>query len=184
MNCNICLELINKNNNSITPCGHTFCFNCIIKAMQYNSNCPCCRAPLREVEVKAQEQEEEAQANEETNDEEAQEQETQYKYGKAIDDCYYMPVNIETFKAFYGVLDEIGTLRISYSPSLLYALIKLIEPEYDITNNLVFPIDKYRSDDGENEWAKDTIDTIKDVLFIFQRTQSIKKLIQQKILRL
>ena len=42
----------------------------------------------------------------------------------------------------------------------------------------------YRSDDGENEWAKDTIDTIKDVLFIFQRTQSIKKLIQQKILRL
>lgn len=176
MNCNICFEPINKNNNSVTPCGHTFCFKCIIKAMQYNSNCPCCRAPLREVEVK-----ENAQSNEETNDEE---EETQYKYGKAIDDCYYTPINIETFKAFYGVLDEMGTLRLSYSPSLLYALIKLIDPEYDITNNLVFPIDGYRSGDGENADAEDTIDTIKNVLFIFQRTQIIKKLIQQKILRL
>ena len=166
MNCNICLELINKNNNSITPCGHTFCFNCIIKAMQYNSNCPCCRAPLMEVEAVEEDVE------------------IQYKYGKVIDDCYYMPVNIETFKEFYGVLDEMGTIRISYSPSLLYAFIKLIYPEYDITNNLVFPIDTYRSGEGENADAEDTIDTIKDVLFIFQRTQIIKKLIQQKILRL
>jgi hypothetical protein len=40
-------------NNCITPCGHTFCFQCLAKALEKNNTCPCCRAVLMEEEEKA-----------------------------------------------------------------------------------------------------------------------------------
>jgi hypothetical protein len=33
-------------NNCVTPCGHTFCFQCLAKALEQNNTCPCCRAVL------------------------------------------------------------------------------------------------------------------------------------------
>ena len=45
--CIICLEKINQNNNSaITPCGHKFCFNCILQSIQTLNTCPYCREIL------------------------------------------------------------------------------------------------------------------------------------------
>jgi hypothetical protein len=45
--CAICLEKINENNNyAITPCGHKFCFNCIIQSIQTLNTCPYCRTVL------------------------------------------------------------------------------------------------------------------------------------------
>lgn len=47
--CPICYENITKNNNiCITPCGHEFCFTCLIKCMNKNNLCPCCRSVLNE----------------------------------------------------------------------------------------------------------------------------------------
>lgn len=48
MECVICYDLIGDTNKCVTPCGHNFCFNCILKATQYNSKCPYCRNELRE----------------------------------------------------------------------------------------------------------------------------------------
>ena len=48
MECVICYDLIGDTNKCVTPCGHNFCFNCIMKATQYNSKCPYCRNELRE----------------------------------------------------------------------------------------------------------------------------------------
>lgn len=46
--CSICYDVFCNNNVSITPCGHKFCFSCIIKAVSYNKECPICRSRLAE----------------------------------------------------------------------------------------------------------------------------------------
>jgi hypothetical protein len=44
--CVICYEVIGKRNNCVTPCGHAFCFNCLVSAMTRKNTCPCCRSEL------------------------------------------------------------------------------------------------------------------------------------------
>lgn len=45
--CPICMNnIIDHNNIAITPCGHKFCFNCIIDSLQTIYTCPCCRTYL------------------------------------------------------------------------------------------------------------------------------------------
>lgn len=45
--CCICYEMIDSDkNNCITPCGHSFCFICIVKSIQVRNTCPCCRQPF------------------------------------------------------------------------------------------------------------------------------------------
>jgi hypothetical protein len=47
--CVICYEsLSNAKNLCITECGHEFCFSCMMKHVQRNNGCPCCRATLIE----------------------------------------------------------------------------------------------------------------------------------------
>lgn len=57
--CCICYETIGKSNMTVTPCGHQFCFSCLMKSMDLRNTCPCCRAPLREEEDIIQDDEEE-----------------------------------------------------------------------------------------------------------------------------
>jgi len=59
--CSICYDSLEEKNNCITPCGHVFCFECMMKALNRNNLCPCCRAPLRE---------EPEESDDETDDEE------------------------------------------------------------------------------------------------------------------
>jgi hypothetical protein len=42
--CAICYEVIGKTNACVTPCGHEFCFKCMVKSFQTNDSCPMCRA--------------------------------------------------------------------------------------------------------------------------------------------
>jgi hypothetical protein len=44
--CVICYEEIGKTNNCVTPCGHAFCFKCLVAAMTTKNTCPCCRTEL------------------------------------------------------------------------------------------------------------------------------------------
>jgi len=44
--CAICLEEIQQTNNCTTPCGHHFCFKCMIQSLQTNTACPMCRNEL------------------------------------------------------------------------------------------------------------------------------------------
>jgi hypothetical protein len=64
MECGICLEKIDENNNyAITPCGHKFCFNCILQSIQSINTCPYCR------EILLTEEENNEENNEEDNQE-------------------------------------------------------------------------------------------------------------------
>lgn len=51
MECVICYDVIGDTNKCVTPCGHNFCFKCIMRSTQYNSSCPYCRAELQEPAV-------------------------------------------------------------------------------------------------------------------------------------
>ena len=43
--CSICFNKIGERNKCITPCGHSFCFTCIIEVIRHDNNtCPNCRA--------------------------------------------------------------------------------------------------------------------------------------------
>lgn len=45
--CFICYEEYTiERNSAVTPCGHRFCLECIIKHSQSNTSCPMCRASL------------------------------------------------------------------------------------------------------------------------------------------
>jgi len=48
--CPICFECVDSQSNfSKTPCGHAFCFQCILKALETNNTCPLCRAELKPI---------------------------------------------------------------------------------------------------------------------------------------
>lgn len=48
--CCICMDIINySTNNCVTPCGHSFCFQCLAKALERSNTCPCCRTELMQV---------------------------------------------------------------------------------------------------------------------------------------
>ena len=65
--CCICYDVIGKQNNCTTPCGHSFCFECMMKSLGRNNTCPCCRAVLKEEE---EEESDEEYEEEESDDEE------------------------------------------------------------------------------------------------------------------
>jgi len=59
MECCICYESIGNQNNCTTPCGHKFCFVCMMKSLGVNNTCPCCRAVLVEEEKDDEDDEDE-----------------------------------------------------------------------------------------------------------------------------
>ena len=47
--CVICYDSLSSTKNlCITECGHEFCFSCMMKHVQRNNGCPCCRAVIIE----------------------------------------------------------------------------------------------------------------------------------------
>lgn len=73
MECPICYDEIQSTNACTTPCGHSFCFKCVVKSMQANEACPCCRAPL--IEKDANEDDSEYDSDESTIDSDDEEEE-------------------------------------------------------------------------------------------------------------
>lgn len=70
--CSICYDAIASTNNCTTPCGHIFCFKCMVQSLGLNNTCPCCRAVL----VETPEEEEEDDESEYSDEEECGEVET------------------------------------------------------------------------------------------------------------
>lgn len=73
--CIICYEDIGDKNCCTTGCGHTFCFKCIVTAMQYNNSCPYCRTSLVDMPEEEEEDEEEDEDDDEDEDEDEEEDE-------------------------------------------------------------------------------------------------------------
>jgi len=59
-NCPICFDEITLNKNScLTPCGHAFCFNCMVKSLNNSNMCPYCRALINDKPIRDDDDEEE-----------------------------------------------------------------------------------------------------------------------------
>ena len=43
--CPLCLNI--RKNTSVTPCGHLFCWSCIISWLQSQAKCPLCRQSVQ-----------------------------------------------------------------------------------------------------------------------------------------
>jgi len=57
--CCICYDNIENTNVCITPCGHAFCFNCMVRSLKVKSLCPVCRGELDESPNNTEEEEQE-----------------------------------------------------------------------------------------------------------------------------
>lgn len=91
--CSICMNDISlKNNHCTTPCGHTFCFGCITKSLQYANKCPYCRTVLvEEVNPINEEEDEEAYDDEEEDDDDEDDEESNYYDSDETDDEFIRP---------------------------------------------------------------------------------------------
>jgi hypothetical protein len=65
--CSICYDELGTTNTCTTPCGHEFCFNCMMSALNHNNTCPCCRSTLRE-DPQEEESDEEGEYDDDDDD--------------------------------------------------------------------------------------------------------------------
>ncbi len=68
--CSICYDEIASTNNCVTPCGHVFCFKCMMQSLGNNNTCPCCRAVLIEEPVEEADDESEYEDSDSETDSE------------------------------------------------------------------------------------------------------------------
>lgn len=57
--CAICYDTLGTTNTCTTPCGHEFCFKCMMSALNHNNSCPCCRSTLKEEIVEEEDSDDE-----------------------------------------------------------------------------------------------------------------------------
>ena len=106
--CVICYEPINASSNvCITPCGHEFCFNCMLKHLSQNNGCPCCRAVL--VEIPEEDEDEEDEDEDEEAEEDGEEEDED-------EDEYPIEQLVDAFAAKgYGLKDALSLLMYKFS---------------------------------------------------------------------
>ena len=67
--CPICFDLITKNKNVCsTPCGHVFCFKCIVKCLNTSNTCPFCRTEINDKPVHDSDEEYDSEDDDEEDD--------------------------------------------------------------------------------------------------------------------
>lgn len=133
--CVICYEPINVSANvCITPCGHEFCFNCMLKHLQQNNGCPCCRSTLIEEPVDEEEDEEDEYDEEDSENEEEDEEEE----GDEPEGEYPIEDLVAAFEAKgYGLKDALSLLMYKFSKTdekYTKAYIRQLEADIDDMN--------------------------------------------------
>lgn len=127
--CVICYETLQSTNLCVPPCGHEFCFKCMMQHVQRNNGCPCCRATLIECLEEDSEEEEDV---EDSDVESIQDNEE--------DDDIPYPIErlVEAFESKgYGLKDAISLLMYRFSKTdekYTKAYIQKLEMEFDDAN--------------------------------------------------
>lgn len=113
--CVICYEVLQSTNLCVPPCGHEFCFKCMMQHVQRNNGCPCCRAPLIE-ESEIVDDSEDEDYEEESDVESIQGEDDDYD--GVTEESYPIEKLVETFEAKgYGLKDAISLLMFKFSKS-------------------------------------------------------------------
>jgi len=137
--CSICYDVYYNKNISITPCGHIFCFNCILKAVSYNKECPICRNRLveesddEETESTIIDDDDEDDDDEDGEDEESDDDESN-DYDSIEVDTWEIAERLE--KIGYQMVDIVSVLentrsRIYHTKEHFREIVKKYEEVYD-----------------------------------------------------
>jgi len=183
MECVICYDKIGETNKCITPCGHTFCCNCIMKSTQYNSACPYCRTDLYETHEEEENSDVEEDAEEDENEYGCSpengsfDREGYHKLPIAIED----PLNLHWIIEYFppdtytqDYMDENSTAIASYNS---FMEIQKTNPTIrieDVFDNIDLP-----SDDHKNFYIKKQ-EKRQRAIELFQSTRSIMAVIKKK----
>ena len=129
--CCICYESLNAKTNICVPaCGHPFCCNCMMKHLERNNNCPCCRATLIQISEDADDSENEENEDSEDEEEDAEDEEDEEEY----------PIEnlVAAFEAKgYGLKDALSLLMYKFSKTdekYTKAYIRQLETDIDDVN--------------------------------------------------
>jgi hypothetical protein len=150
--CNICFTIIGQTNFCVTPCGHSFCFDCIMQSINYRNTCPCCRADLYQ----------EIEGLDEDNDSVESDLSSDYEYmvSPRIENP---PLVIETHEELVKVIRRMGC--VDYELWVL-GIVNLVDGD---------------DADWDNETMEDLADlaenTFIETVRIFQRTKLLKRFI-------
>lgn len=165
--CNICFDTMGQTNQTTTPCGHTFCFTCIIEAYKRKSTCPCCRTSFQTQDEEDREEvlDEEEDEEDPEDDENGGSRMRNSRYGRVDDDdCYHYPTKIETMEDLVLVLRRVGVFN---EEMYLYSIMNMQDLNYDFTTSLSNP----DPDIDENELAATGRNQVDTAISIFKRTQ-------------
>jgi Ring finger domain len=159
--CNICLQTIGAVNNCVTPCGHTFCFDCIMTSVAYKNTCPCCRTVI------CDDFEEDSDVDDSEDDDEDDYTQYDYQYDNVVvlDPGAY-PLVIETYESLIDIIRRRGNFD-------YYIWIRGIIPLID---------NQFEWETEQNEELSDTAEGIfRRSIAIFKRTRVLKDFIQKHI---
>ena len=169
--CNVCFEPLGKTNCTTTPCGHEFCFKCIIKSYQHNPICPCCRSPFNETQPEPLEAQQQQQQDPLEDEEDIELHWRRGRFDIEDPDCYCYPAIVETIEDFDWVMRVISGGYTAHDR--IRTMIKLIEPSYKFGEG--------EENHWEDECADNESETAKVVFDIYKRTQLIKLFAEKHI---
>ena len=169
--CNICYESLGDNNTATTPCGHKFCFKCIIESLQYRNTCPCCRAILKPSKENSNN----------TDDANIESYEDDITLGYLDDNgLYHLPIIINSTYDFYQAMKECGHLEEIQNPHSIptyyfhHTLLKIIYGNtIDLDKELYYEHSEF---DAYESLASFTTRSVEEIAFIFRRTHLLKRM--------
>ena len=139
--CVICYESLSSTKNlCITECGHEFCFSCMMKHVQRNNGCPCCRSTIiEEIEDSDSEgDDEECETDESGSDEEDEDTIDGIENGEDMENEYPIEQLEAAFVAKgYGLKDALSLLMYKFSKTdekYTKAYIRQLEEDIDDMN--------------------------------------------------
>ena len=155
--CVICYESLSSTKNMcITECGHEFCFGCMMKHVQRNNGCPCCRATLIEDIVDSESEEgDEDEYEEESGSEEDEEEDRDEEY--SIED-----LEAAFVAKGYGLKDALSLLMGIFSKTdakYTKAYIKQLEDDIEDLNEELQSECTERADMGEEDIREVVVDS-------------------------
>ena len=157
--CCVCYEELGKTNVTTTPCGHTFCFSCLMKCMDVKNSCPYCREPLREEEDIIQSSDDEDDySDDEYDDEDSITSEDEldlmdYTYDNASNPT----LGLIKLNEIVELLDECSISREELLGILLYRYEDGIDPTNLHKKKQMFnKILRKKDEERQNEWEERT----------------------------
>lgn len=138
--CVICYESLSSTKNlCITECGHEFCFSCMMKHVQRNNGCPCCRSTIiEEIEDSDSEDDEEYETDESGSDDEDEDTIDGIENGDDLENEYPIEQLEAAFVAKgYGLKDALSLLMYKFSKTdekYTKAYIRQLEEDIDEMN--------------------------------------------------